>query len=70
MRAELKTIHAADIRDEHGSGLDQAEANFGRNRTGSDCNFLKIVGSGLDRTEKICCFDVIILTTSNMLVVM
>ena len=29
-------------RDEHGSGLDQAEANFGWIRTGSDCNFLKI----------------------------
>ena len=31
--------------------------------------FLKIGGSALDRTDKISCFDVIILTASNMLVV-
>jgi len=36
----------------------RTEANFGRIRTGSDCNFLKIGGSGLDRTEKI--FDVFV----------
>ena len=31
----------------------RTEANFGGMRTGSDCNFLKIGGSGLGRTEKI-----------------
>ena len=44
-----------------GSDWIRTEANFGRIRTGSDCNYLKICGPGLDRTEKICCFDVIIL---------
>ena len=32
----------------------RTEANFGRIRTGSDCKFFLIGGSGLDRTEKIC----------------
>ena len=30
----------------------RTEANFCRIRTGSDCNFLKIGGSGLYRTEE------------------
>jgi len=43
-----------------GSDWIRTEANFDRIRTGSDCIFLH-GGSGLDRTEKICCFNVIIL---------
>jgi len=37
------------------TGLDsiRTEANFDRIKTGSDCNFLKIGGTGLDRTQKI-----------------
>jgi len=50
----------AVTRDEHGSGLD---------RTGSGLKPI-VAGSGLDQTEKMCCFDVIILTTSKMLLVM
>jgi len=50
-----------------GSGLKPIFAGAGLDRTAI---FLKIGGSGLDRTEKICCIDVIILTTSSMLVVM
>jgi len=54
-------------RDEHASGLKPILVGSGLDRTAI---FLKIDGSGLDRTEKICCFDVIILTTSKMLAVM
>jgi len=50
-----------------GSGLKLILAGSGLDRTAI---FFKIDGSRLDRTEKICCFDVIILTTSKMLVVM
>ena len=61
-------------RDEHGSGLDQTGSGpkpiLAGSGLGRTAIFLKIDWSGLDRTEKICCFDVIILTTSSMLVVM
>ena len=51
--------------DRTGSGLKPILAGSGLHRTAI---FLKIGGWGLDRTENICCFDEIILTTSNMLV--
>ena len=44
-RAEMST-------DRTGSDWIRTEANFGQIMTGSDCNFLKIGWSGLDRTEK------------------
>jgi len=55
-----------------GSEWIRTEGNFGRIRTRSDCNLFnwRSRTGGLDRTEKICCFDVIILTTSKILVVM
>ena len=60
-------------RDDHGSGLDLTGSGLKPILAGSELErtafFFKIGGSGLDRTEKICCFDVIILTTSKMLVV-
>jgi len=48
-------VHAlnADSRDGHGQDWIRTEANFGRIRTGSDCNFFKIGVPGLDRTKKI-----------------
>jgi len=61
-------------RDEHRSGLDRTGSGLKPILAGSGLYrtaiFFKIGGSGLDQTEKICCFDVIILTTSKMLVVM
>ena len=61
-------------RDEHRSGLDRNVsglkpifARSGLNRTAIG---LGIGGSGLGRTEKIYCIDVIILTTSKMIVVL
>jgi len=43
--------------DQDWIGLDQdwirTEANFGRIRTGSDCDLFETGGSGLDRNEKI-----------------
>jgi len=66
-------VLAIRARDEHGSGLDRTGLELKPILAGSGLDrtaiFLKIGGSGLDRTDKICCFDVIILTTSNMLVV-
>jgi len=53
-------------RDEHGSGLKLILAESGLDGTAI---FLKIGGSGLDQTEKIC-FGVIILTATKILVVM
>ena len=38
---------------EHGQDWIRTEANFNRIRTGSDCNFFRIGGWGLDRTTKI-----------------
>ena len=38
-------------RNRTGSDWIRTEANFGRIKTGSDCIFLKICGSGLNRTE-------------------
>ena len=57
-------------RDEHGQDWIRTKANFGWIRTGSDCTFFKNwwIRTGSD-WENFCCFDVIILTTSNMLVV-
>ena len=43
--------------------------SFGGNRTGSDCNFLGNVGSGLDGTDKILLYNVIMLSMSQILVV-
>jgi len=57
------TIPVGCIRDEHGLELDRTGSGLDRTAI-----FLKIGGSGLDRTDKIYCFDVIILTTSSMLV--
>jgi len=41
------------IRTEANFGWITTEANFGGTRTGPDCNFFQIGGSGLHRTEKI-----------------
>jgi len=48
----------------------RTEANFGRIRTGSDCNFLENwrIKTGSDR-ENFCCFNVIILNISKILAV-
>ena len=60
-------------RDEHGSGLDRTGSGLKPIFAGSGLDrtpiFLKIGGSGLDRTEKNC-FGAIILTASKILVVM
>jgi len=51
------------FRDEHGSGLDRTGSGLKPILGGSGLDrtaiFLKIGGPGLDRTEKIFCFDVI-----------
>jgi len=47
----------------------QRRARIRTGRTGSGLKPI-LAGSELDRTEKFCCFDVIILITSSMLVVM
>jgi len=74
MQAKKRIWKREGTRDEHGQdwiGLDQDCSQFWPDQElDRTAIFLKIVGSGLDRTEKICCFDVIILTTSSMLVVM
>ena len=61
-------------RDKHGSGLDRTASGLKAILAGSGLDrttiVLKIGESGLDRTEKICCFDVIFLTASKILVVM
>jgi len=58
-----RTCHALQSGDEHESGLKPILARSGLDRTAI---FLKIGGSGLDRTGKIfCCFDVIIPITSK-----
>jgi len=48
----------------------RTEANFGRIRTGSDCNFFQNwrIRTGSD-WENFCCFDVIILKILTILVV-
>jgi len=48
----------------------KTEANFWPDQDWIGLQFFFIGGTGLDRTEKICCFDVIIPTTSKMLLVM
>jgi len=62
-----------DSRDEHGSGLDRTGSGLKPIFAGSGLDrtaiLLKIGGSRLDRTEKIC-FGVIILTASKISVVM
>ena len=60
----------AQSRDEHGSGWMSPEANFWRIRTGSECNFFEIwrMWNASD-SEKFCCFNVIILKVSKILVV-
>ena len=64
---EISADNQLHNRDEHRSRLKPILAESGLDRTAS---VSKIGGSGLDQTEKICCFDVTILTTSSMLVVM
>jgi len=64
---EVRAIFHTHGGNEHGSGLKPILAGSGLDQTAI---FLKIGGSGLDRTEKIWCFVVIILTTSSMLVIM
>ena len=53
--------------DQHWIRLNQDWSQFWPELTGSDCNFLKICPSTLDRIEKFCCWNAIILTLRKFL---